>query len=163
MLPQIDSKVFKFARVDNKHTIACVPSTVAIESYWSYIRDELEKEPELWNKAHTIESLREHVIEEAIKVWCIYESESTNVKMWFFTTRTSYPVVEILTVVWASGRELHKYIMMALSALEEFAANNNYGGVVVDGRKGWGPVLAPFGYSELQVSFFKPVLSSKVN
>lgn len=161
MLPRIDPKVFKFTKTDGEHRLVIIPPEL-LDEYWPSVQAELEKEPELWNKAHTVESLYEHIMNSQIKLWAVYDLDY-NVKMWFFTTFTVYPVLKVLTLVWASGRNLNKYLSMGLSALDSYASETGCNGIILDGRKGWGPLLTPFGYSELQVSFFKRLPNTRIN
>ena len=161
MLPKIDPKTFKFTKTEGQHTIAIIPP-IAIDSYWNEIQAELEKNPELWNVAHTIESLREHILNDWIKVWGIWDKDN-KAKMYFFTLVEEYPVVKIMRMVWASGSHLQDYIHMALATLDEYMKFRGCDIGILDGREGWGPILAPFGYSRLQTSFFKRAPASRMN
>lgn len=161
MLPKINSKDFKFKHSDEKHIIVVIPPLL-LDQYWPRVKAEMEKEPELWNKAHTLESIHEHLATGGIALWSISDKDNVN-KMFFFTVIEEYPAIRLVKVVWASGQSLSTYINMALTAIDDYAKQNNCEGAIIEGREGWGPVLAPFGYSRLQTSFFKKVTSIRVH
>lgn len=161
MLPKIDGKAFSFKHNDEKHIIAVIPP-LAMDQHWPSVKAEMEKEPELWNKGHTFESIHEHLSNGEIALWAIWDKNGVN-KMFFFTVMEEYPAIKLVKLVWASGRKLSDYIHMALTAVDDYAKQHNCEGAIIEGREGWGPILAPFGYSRLQTSFFKKVTSIRVH
>lgn len=161
MLPKIDNSSFKFSHSDEKHIITVIPPLL-LDQHWLSVKAEMEKEPELWNKAHTLESIYEHLATGGIALWSICDKNSVN-KMFFFTVIEEYPAIKLVKLVWASGRGLSGYIHMALTAVDDYAKQHSCEGAIIEGREGWGPILAPFGYSRLQISFFKKVTSIRVH
>lgn len=161
MLPKIDPKNFKLELTRDNYSLIAIPPQMIV-LVWEALKDELEKEPELWNIAHSIHSLHDHIDRGCIKVWGIIDVEN-KFKMFFFTVEEEYPMLKLLKVTWCSGTNLKQYLGVILFGLDVYCQRNNIDATLIDGREGWGPVIAPFGYSRVQTTFMKRVVSTRTN
>jgi hypothetical protein len=63
----------------------------------------------------------------------------------------------IYQIQWLAGLNTLKYAEETLAFVEKYALAHGAGEVILFGREGWKKVLAPFGYSETQRVFTKPI------
>lgn len=158
---QITPTTLEVVKENREFTIAVVPP-YAIDNVWRWLREKLEEQPELWNRAHTMESLRLQIETGQITVWIVVKNGY--IYMAFFTVVTMYPVMNTLDVVWASGKELERYIGIGLAGLEDFAKRHNCAEInVCAARLGWSKPLAPFGYRRTQTTFTKTLSNERLN
>lgn len=158
---QITPVTLEVVRENKEFAIAIVPP-FALDDVWDYLVQLLEEEPELWNRAHTTESIRAHIVAGQITLWFVVKSGY--IYMAFFTTVMRYPVMSTLDVVWASGKDLKKYLGIGLLGLEDYAKRRGCAEINVDAaREGWGRPLAPFGYKRTRSVFTKVLSNERLN
>lgn len=151
----------EIVRENKEFSIAIVPP-FALDGVWNYLKGLLEKDPELWNTAHTLDSIRLHIETGQITLWFVVKNGY--IYMAFFTTITAFPVCNILDVVWASGKSLEKYIGIGLLGLEDFAKRHGCSHIFISAyRRGWEKPLAPFGYTRTQTIFSKALSNERLN
>jgi hypothetical protein len=149
-------------RENREFSIAIVPPFALAGGIWDYVVELLEKDPELWNHAHTTDSLRLMLETGQITLWFVVKNGT--IYMAFFTTFQDYPVCRMMEVVWASGKDLVKYLGIGLLGLEDHAKRNGCAGVNIAAyREGWSKPLLPFGYRRTQTIFTKMLSNERLN
>lgn len=147
---------------ENEEFIIAIIPPFVLDSVWSGVQVKLEEDPELWNHAHTINSMRAALESQQMKLWIVVRNGT--IHMYFFTTITHYPVCSLLDVVWASGTDLMKYIGLGLSGIEAHAKFQGCSGVTVSAaRTGWEKPLSPFGYKKMTTTFVKMLSNERLS
>lgn len=158
---QVVPTTLEIIKENREFTVAVLPPH-GVDNVWNWLRLKLEEHPDLWNQSHTLESLYESIKSGQIRVWLVVKDGL--IYMSFFTTITVYPVRSTLDVVWASGKDLEKYLGIGLAGLDTFARNHGCSDILVSAaREGWGKPLAPFGYKKTMTVFSRHVSNERLN
>lgn len=158
----ITPTTLEVVRENREFSIAIVPPFALTGGIWEYVVNLLEKDPELWNQSHTLDSLRLALETGQLTLWFVVKNGY--IYMAFLTTIQIYPVCSMLEVVWASGKDLTSYLGIGLLGLEDHAHRHGCAGVNVAAfREGWGKPLLPFGYKRTQTVFTKMLSNERLN
>lgn len=160
MLPNITNVRLDVVKESGEFTIATIPYCT-LSAVWGYVKQQLDKDPELWNKGQTYESLRYSIEIGDLQLWLVVKDGF--IYMTFLTMFYEYPTQKNLQVVWGMGDQLEKFISVALSGLETFAYKNNCKQIEIIGRDGWKKPLLPFGYVKTQTTFVKDLVQERPN
>ena len=160
MLPNIGTTKLDVQKTDGMFTIALIPPTL-LDGFWKVLKTELEKDPTLWNKGQSVESIRCQIELGELLLWVIVKDGC--VYLTFLTMFYQYATSKSLQIVWAMGSGLEKYIAMSLSALETYALATGCSQVEIIGRMGWKKPLMPFNYIQTQTTFVKTLQTERMN
>lgn len=140
---------------DGAFSLLCVPQD-CVAQVWGYLSYLLQKEPALWDRGNSLDSIRNSLDGGTVLAWLLLAKDA-KVVMAFMTTVMVYPTCKVLCVVWGAGIRLNDYLELALSGLENYANNQGLDFVSIEGREGWKRPLSGFGYHHIQSTFIKDV------
>lgn len=146
---------------EDKDFIVSVVPLNSISSVWPFVEAWLDRYPALWNRCQTKESLLENLTTGGLQLWLV--SRDSEIYLAFLTEVTHYPTHSSLFVVWAVGKELKRYVRIALSGIESLAASRGISTVYIEGRLGWQKILAPYGYKYVHTTVGKQVAKERAN
>lgn len=132
-----------------------------VDHYWPEIERCLLKEPELWNRQFTVESLYKRAKEDYIQVWVIAPSAKTPITTVFFTTVVTSDVGRALHIFWIWGTDALRALYCASLAVDRFAEHHGCNEIVVTGRKGWERALRGLGGKFESITMSRPVQKQK--
>lgn len=146
---------------DAEFVVALLP-TEQVEGAWGFLEGELLKDPSLWNFGHTIDSIKQDLKREMLRLWLV--GKDKKILFSFMTHGSLYPTERsVLEVVWGQGEELDSFLPLTISALETFGLKVGYDAIVVLGRKGWEKSLSPLGFSHHQTVLMKKLRVERMN
>jgi hypothetical protein len=134
-----------------------------LDRVWKWIDQLLDDEPDLWNKGHTKQSLRLLCEEGVFSLWLVVKDEM--IVMAFMTTYTNFPRCQTIDIVWAKGKKhtLEDFLALVLSAVERVGMHAGCKYCTIQGRQGFKPMIAPFGYEVDRTVYFKEIATSEIH
>lgn len=131
-----------------------VPSE-SISLWWEKVERLYRSTPQTWEDFETIESIYEQhrtgtrILYLALKDMEVHFAISGTVQTW--------PKGKLVILDWCAGREVKKFITLALASLEDFARQVEARDVQFVGREGWKKYLEPYGYQVTHTIYSKRV------
>lgn len=160
MLPNIDVSKLEILKEKGVFTIALIPPRL-ISVFWDMLLVQLEKDPSLWDRGQTLESLRDYLEANELQLWVVVKE--SKVCLFCMTMFYQFAKVKSLQVVWAMGGQLEQHLALLLSALETYALAHGCLVVEIIGREGWAKPLRPFNYVKLQTTFAKELSAERIH
>jgi hypothetical protein len=123
--------------------------------YMSDILREMGRLAKRFPKDVTTAALFSEVLSGKRTLWLVLDGD-TFVSMALSTIRTVDATgTRIATLCDLAGRDVHKYAAELCAALEQWADENNCSVKAIEGREGWKPLLAQYGYKPHAVLYRK--------
>lgn len=123
--------------------------------YMSRILAEMGRLAKRFPKDVTTAALFQEVLAGKRTLWLVLDGDSF-VSIALSTIRTVDATgTRIATLCDLAGRDVHRYAAELCAALEQWAEQNNCPVMAVEGREGWKPLLAQYGYKPHAVLYRK--------
>lgn len=123
--------------------------------YMSQILAEMGRLAKRFPKDVTTAALFQEVLNGKRTLWLVLDGDSF-VSIALSTIRTVDATgTRIATLCDLAGRDVHRYAAELCAALEQWAEQKDCSVMAVEGREGWKPLLAQFGYKPHAVLYRK--------
>lgn len=150
--PRLSSSV---GGMDNDRTFDFVPVPMeSVPLWWDQVERLYRDTPETWEDYDNIESIYDqHMRGHRL----LYVALEQGLKLEFAISGTvqTWPTGKTVVLDWCAGRDIKRYLSLALSSLEDLARQVDAFEVKFVGREGWKKHLEPFGYRVTHVTYTK--------
>lgn len=116
----------------------------ALDMWWDKLCVLLEESPETWANYYNLHNIYQQIEVGELQLFVILKDFSMEFAM--LTRVNRYPKVTTVNCIWCSGREIDRFLPMALESIDRFAYSVGANMIKLQGRFGWKRLLAPYGY-----------------
>lgn len=133
-----------------------------IPSVWGAIVPILEESAASWNKGHTLESLYHSLIQGRIGL-LLAQLVPLEIKLVIIYEVHEFPNGKVLKLPMVAGTGLKEALPKLVPAVQNLAQMYSASSIQVQGRKGLGRLLAPYGYKVSTIVFETSVEKKEIH
>ena len=125
-----------------------------VSKVWEEVKPILEKSIDTAHGRYEMDDILREIVNFEQHLWVVFNEDSKIVAA--LTTRfVDYPKKRVLAGQFLGGEKIMRWRDSMLNLLENWAKDNNCGGLEMTGRNGFERVLGPFGWTPEYVVFEK--------
>ena len=131
-------------------TICAIPAN-RIEDIWTEVLPVLEKVLKYNLSDYTLDEVKQSLIDELGLLICVYDGN--DLLACITCQEEPHPTQKILHMPIVAGKRMKDWLDLCHQTIPNLARERGYDMLITKGRKGWGKVLAKYGFKERYISF----------
>lgn len=140
------------ADMDQSYDFVPVPME-SVPLWWDRVALLYKATPETWEDYDDLDHIyQQHMLGHRLLYLTLHKME---LEFAISGTIQFFPTGKVVVLDWCAGRDVKKYLTLALSVLEGLARQVDAFEVKFVGRTGWQKYLSPFGYKPTHVTYTK--------